>query len=66
MIGSGENFVQMIYIDDLIDGVILCGTHENAPGDNFILTGYNAVKLNDLVADISKAVDRKPPGFHIP
>ena len=66
MIGSGENCVQMIYIDDLIDGVILCGTHEKAAGDNFILTGHDAVKLNDLVADISKAVDRKPPRFHIP
>lgn len=66
MIGSGENRVQMIYIDDLIDGILLCGTHEKSAGNNYILTGNSPVTLNNLVGDISEAFGKQPPRLHIP
>jgi nucleoside-diphosphate-sugar epimerase len=66
MIGSGEVLYQMVYIDDLVDGIILCGTHEKAVGNIYILTGETAVTLNQLVETIATVTGGSPPRLHVP
>ena len=66
MIGSGEVLYQMVYIDDLVDGIILCGTHEKAVGNIYILTGETAVTLNRLVEAIATVTGGSPPRLRVP
>jgi dihydroflavonol-4-reductase len=66
MIGSGEIFYHMTYIDDLIAGIILCGEHPAALGRTYILCGARYTTLSELAAAVAKAVGRKPPRGHIP
>jgi nucleoside-diphosphate-sugar epimerase len=66
MIGSGEVLYSLIYIDDLIDGILLCGTHPNAVGNIYILTGEPAVTLNEFVAIIANVVGAPLPKWRIP
>ncbi len=66
MFGKGDVLYQMIYIDDLVDGILLCGGAEEAIGNTYILTGHAAVTLNQLVDVISRTVGVKPPRFHLP
>lgn len=66
MIGSGEILYQMVYIDDLVDGILLCGTVERAVGQVYILTGEPAVTLNELVRTIAEATGGRPPRFRVP
>ena len=66
MLGSGEVLYQLVYIDDLVDGILLCGTKENAVGNVFILTGDKPFTLNQFVQEVADAVDSTPPRFHFP
>ena len=66
MIGSGEVLYHMIYIDDLIDGILLCGTKNEAIGKIYILGGENYVTLNRLVEIIADVLGVNSPRAHIP
>ena len=66
MIGDGGILYHMTYIDDLIDGIILCGEHPAALGRTYILCGPRYTTLTELAAAVAKAVGRKPPRGHIP
>lgn len=66
MLGSGEVLYQMIYISDLVDGILLCGTKENAFGNIYILTGEEPVTLNQLVSIIAEELGVLPPSLKFP
>lgn len=66
MLGSGEVVYQMIYIDDLIDGILLCGTKKNAIGKIYILTGREPTTLNQLVRIVADVLGVRPPWLRFP
>ena len=66
MLGSGEVVYQMIYIDDLIDGILLCGTKTNAIGKIYILTGREPTTLNQLVQVVADVLGVRPPRLRLP
>jgi nucleoside-diphosphate-sugar epimerase len=66
MIGSGSVLYHMTYIDDLVDGIVLCGEHPAARGQTYILSGPRYTTLHELVAAIAEAVGRPMPRGRIP
>ncbi len=66
MIGSGSVLYHMTYIDDLIDGIILCGTHPDALGEVFTLGGERYTTLKELVAEVAGVLEKRPPWIRIP
>jgi nucleoside-diphosphate-sugar epimerase len=66
MLGSGEVIYQMIYIDDLIDGILLCGTEDRAIGNVYILTGEDPLTLSQLARTIAEVVDVRPTRLRFP
>ncbi len=66
MIGSGEVKYQMIYVDDLIDGMLQCGTLDQAVGEVYILTGEPALTLRQLVEMIARVLGVPNPRLRIP
>jgi nucleoside-diphosphate-sugar epimerase len=66
MLGSGEVLYQLIYISDLMDGIVLCGTKDEAPGNIYILTGNEPVTLNEFVRTIAEVLDVRPPRLRLP
>jgi nucleoside-diphosphate-sugar epimerase len=66
MFGSGEILYQLIYIDDLIEGILRCGTEPAAVGNTYILTGSAPVTLNQLVEAIATVVQVSPPRWRLP
>lgn len=66
MLGSGEILYQLIYIDDLIEGILLCGKKEQAVGNVYILTGEKPITLNHLVKTIAECLGVPPPKFRFP
>jgi dihydroflavonol-4-reductase len=66
MLGPGTVLFSMIYIDDLLDGAILCATHARAINNSYLLTGSNPITLNETVAVIAEALGVPRPRFHIP
>lgn len=66
MIGDGKTLFHLVYIDDLVDGIILCGTKEAAIGNVYILAGPDDVSLNEMVQVIAEKVGGKIPSIHVP
>ncbi|MCK4596587.1 oxidoreductase, partial [bacterium] len=66
MLGSGRVLYQLIYIDDLIDGILSCGTRDQAVGRVYILTGEKPVTLNHLVKVIATVLDVSIPRLRVP
>lgn len=66
MLGSGRIYYHLTYIDDLVDGFILCGTHPRAANRTYILAGPEVTTLEDLVALIANVAGVAPPWLHLP
>lgn len=66
MFGRGTVLYQMVYIDDLVDGIVACGTHPAAAGRVYILTGEPPVTLDHLVTAVARAVGAPPPRLRLP
>lgn len=66
MIGSGENFVHPVHVEDVVQGLKLCANHPAAPGEVFIIAGAKFVRLNQLVHAIADELDVKIPRLKIP
>jgi nucleoside-diphosphate-sugar epimerase len=66
MFGRGETTYHLVYIDDLVEGIVLCGEHPDAIGETFILAGPRYTTINELVAGVAAAVGVPPPRVRIP
>ena len=66
MLGSGEIFYHLTYIDDLVEGLRLCGEVPGAAGRTYILAGEEITTLKDLVARIAAVAGVEPPKRSLP
>ena len=66
MLGSGDAFYHLTYIDDLVEGFRLCGEVPGAAGRTYILAGPRYTTLRELVALIANELGVKPPRVHLP
>jgi len=56
--GTGENYWDLVYIDDCVKGLLLAGKVHKAIGQTFILTGPCPVKVIDILKLSAKAADK--------
>jgi len=66
MFGSGETLMHMVFIDDLVRGMIQAVENPNGVGKTMILAGEEYVSLNTLVKLVAEATNVSPPSWRIP
>jgi dihydroflavonol-4-reductase len=66
ILGSGEIYYHLTYIDDLTEGFRLCGEHAAAANRTYILAGGEVTTLNELVGTIAQVAGVSPPRWHLP
>ena len=66
VLGRGDIWYHLTYIDDLVDGFRLCGTHPAAAGHTYILSGPEVTTLNELVAITAEVAGVKPLPLRLP
>jgi nucleoside-diphosphate-sugar epimerase len=66
ILGDGRIFYHLTYIDDLVEGLRLCGEIPEAAGRTYILAGSEVTTLNELVALIAREAGVPPPKLHLP
>ena len=66
VLGSGDVFYHLTFIDDLVEGFRLCGETPAAAGRTYILAGPRYTTLNELVRLIANELQVKPPRLHLP
>jgi dihydroflavonol-4-reductase len=66
VLGSGNIFYHLTYIDDLVEGFRLCGEVPAAAGRTYLLAGARYTTLNELIRLIAAELKVSPPRLHVP
>ena len=66
VLGSGDIFYHLTYIDDLVEGFRLCGESAAAANRTYILAGAEVTTLNDLMTLIAREAGVSPPSLKLP
>lgn len=66
MIGDGQVFYHLTYVEDLVEGFRLCGTVPGATGRTYLLAGPRYTTLEALVGLVAKELNVAPPRRHLP
>ncbi|MEX0653271.1 MAG: NAD-dependent epimerase/dehydratase family protein [Phycisphaeraceae bacterium] len=66
MFGRGDVVYHLTYIDDLVDGIILCGEHPAALGQTYILAGPRYTTIRELTERVGDVVGRPCPKGRLP
>ncbi len=65
-LGNGRIYYHLTYIDDLVDGLALCGGHPAAANRTYILAGGEVSTLDELMRMIARAAGVTPQRLHLP
>lgn len=66
MIGNGRVFWHPVYIDDLLEGIILSAEVSKIEGEAFIIGDEEYITLNELVDSIASVLEVKLKKIYIP
>lgn len=66
MLGGGNVYYHLCYIDNLVDAFELAINKEKAIGNTYLIADDNYVTLNRLVGEIAKTLDVPEPKFKVP
>lgn len=66
ILGRGEIYYHLTYIDDLVEGFRLCGEVERAAGRTYILAGGEVTTLSALATLIAEEAGVPPPRIRLP
>lgn len=66
ILGDGQIFYHLTYVDDLVEGFRLCGEVPQAAGQTYILAGGEVPTLNELATLIAADAEVPPPALHLP
>jgi dihydroflavonol-4-reductase len=66
LLGSGNPHFQMVYVDDLVEGLRLAAETPEAAGRTYILTGEEAPTLRELVQEIAAIAQVPAPRLRLP
>jgi len=66
MVGDGNYARSLSFIDDLVAGILLCLTHENAPGEIFNLCDERVYTTREVCEAMAAALNVAPRFMRIP
>lgn len=66
MIGKGDKWYHLTYIDDLIQGYVLCATKKKAIGQVYIFANEEPVTIQEFAHLVAKIVKGRPPRMNVP
>ena len=66
MIGDGKTLTHPVYVDDLLDGMILAYESEKSAGRTYILGGEKYVTLNEWTKIIAQEAGAEISSIHVP
>ena len=65
-IGNGRNTHQLIYVDELVRGLLEVARNPAAAGETFVLAGSESLTTDQMVAAVAAAVERRKRIPHVP
>ena len=65
IIGNGKNLMSLVYVDNLINGIILAGESKKSIKQTYIISDRNPYTMNEFITTIARHEKVRTP-FHIP
>ncbi len=66
ILGRGDNALPFCYVTDVVQGYMLAGYHEKAPGNVYNITNDQPLTQQEMFDAIADAVGGKRPTLHLP
>ncbi|HLI89650.1 MAG TPA: NAD-dependent epimerase/dehydratase family protein [Ktedonobacteraceae bacterium] len=66
ILGRGDNALPFCYVTDVVQGYMLAGYHEKAPGNVYNITNDRPLTQREMFDAIADAVGGKRPTLHLP
>ncbi|GAC1425034.1 MAG: SDR family NAD(P)-dependent oxidoreductase [Ktedonobacteraceae bacterium] len=66
ILGSGRNSLPLVYVTDVVQGLLLCADHDNALGQAFNITNDQSLTQEEFLHAIAQELDVPLPRLHIP
>lgn len=65
-IGPARNLHHLVFVDDLLDGLLAAGGHERALGRTFVLAGPEPVTTRAMLEAVARSLGREPRILRVP
>jgi nucleoside-diphosphate-sugar epimerase len=65
-VGDGSKILNLVYVDDVVQALLLAGDAAGAAGQTYNLTDGTTTSLRDFVTALSELLDIPPPTGHLP
>jgi nucleoside-diphosphate-sugar epimerase len=66
IVGRGDNKIPLVYVSDLVLGLLLALDHERAVGQAYNITNDAPLTQQGFLQAIAHEIDAKPPRLHVP
>ena len=66
IIGRGDNALPFCYVTDIVQGFMLAGYHEKAPGNVYNITNDHPLTQQEMLDALADAVGGTRPKLHLP
>jgi nucleoside-diphosphate-sugar epimerase len=66
IVGKGDNALPLVYVDDVLQGLLLALDHDDAVGQIYNITNDRPLTQAQLLAAIAREVGAGPPRLHLP
>ncbi len=66
VIGFRRKVMNVIYVDDLVEGILLAGEHPDAVGETYFLGNDDAYSTEEIGMAIAKTLNCSPRRIHLP
>ena len=65
IIGNGKNLMSLVYVDNLVKGIILAGESKKSIRQTYIISDRNPYTMNEFITTIARQENVKTP-IHLP
>jgi nucleoside-diphosphate-sugar epimerase len=66
IVGRGDNALPLVYVTDVVQGLLLALDHERAVGQAFNITNDQPLTQEQFMEAIARAIGAPPPRLHVP
>jgi nucleoside-diphosphate-sugar epimerase len=66
IVGRGDNVLPLVYVTDVVQGLLLALDHKRAVGEAFNITNDRPLTQQEFFEAIARAIKAKPPRLHVP
>jgi nucleoside-diphosphate-sugar epimerase len=66
IVGKGDNALPLVYVDDVVQGLLLALDHDRAVGEIYNITDDRPLTQAQLLRAIAHEVGAEPPRLHLP